>query len=181
MTEYLRNKNSKACHFQAGFTLIEMCFVILISGLFSLTFLNYYKDYSEKQRIAATNEAITVSQGAVREYLSEEGRYPCPAAPDLPVTDPMYGQPDCTGANVAVVDGRDADGNGTPDQVLIGALPVKFLIQHYADFNLEMDVPITEASVLDGWGQKLTYAVTRSLADPSFVFNERNGDRKSVV
>jgi hypothetical protein len=122
------------------------------------------------------------------------GRYPCPARPDLPNTDPMAGVEDCTIAPVAGM--RDTNGDGLNDPVLIGAIPYRTLKAGgessstcYSKLNGTVvlctdpnaydpsEVNFKAASLndaLDPWGYQMTYAVSQAMTNTN-TFNYAYG------
>lgn len=154
MKKLLENKQNAAPKGQArntseGFTLIEIAIVTIISGIMFIPLFQMYQTYRSQQRIEVTIENIEISLSLVSSLLD---RYPCPADPELPPSDPNYGQEQCTaGGGVKVVAGAR-----TPaETVLIGAVPIR-AIKNNASGLLSDDF------ALDAWGNKLLYAVTTS-------------------
>lgn len=150
---------------QGGFTLVEIAFVVLISGLMAVIYTQSYFSYVESQRIARTEDSMDLSESALKEWLDLKKSYPCPADPRLPETHPNYGRADCSTTAIRVA-GRDADGDATPDPILVGAIPFRTLLDENGDGNTSdglRDIPLTASSSLDGWGNKLTYAITENL------------------
>ncbi len=166
-----------------GFTLVEMAMVLILFGLISSTVMVGLSLYLSDRTQSRTIEAMKKSKTAVFLFQVDQRHYPCPADPTLGPGDAGYGVADCTGANIITMMGRDTgndDGNGDPCDangdvpILIGALP--FATMQDPDGNINTnDAPYEEfvtAHSMDGWGSKLTYAVTRDLTDypgaPSF-------------
>lgn len=126
----------------AGFTLLEMAIVMIVSGLIMASLVGVYSVYVQNQRLDAVAAKQSIITSTVFSYFSniENGRYPCPARPDLPIEDMMSGVEDCTILDpgyavgtclngICKAGGRDtfADADGDPDIVLIGAVPYKTL------------------------------------------------------
>lgn len=152
---------------QQGFTLVEMAFVMLIVGMMAVIYTQSYFRYLENQRIARTEEALDLAESALKEWLDLKKSYPCPADPRRPENHANYGRRDC-GATAIRVGGRDANEDGTPDPILVGAIPVMTMLDPNGDGNTAdglQDIPLTASDMLDGWGNKITYAVTESLTN----------------
>lgn len=159
-----------------GFTVIELSLVLLIFGLMSGTVLLGLKLYNAETIRAQTEEAVEIDQLAFLEFSGEENRYPCPANPALGPDDVGYGREDC---GLTPVPGqRDMDGDGNMDPVLIGAIPFLTMLDpdNDGDFDNDgvTDTPLTEAMTIDGWGNKLTYAVSALLVVPA-TFGQGKG------
>lgn len=166
-------KNSKT---QAGFTLLELAIVIIMSGLSMLMLTELMRAYTINGQHERTLENTRMAQRALREFFVVQKRYPCPADPTLVPSDNNYGleqcrsqadidaDPDgCIAGNYftlacTIVTSRDGDQNGNPDVVLIGILPFRTL------YNEVLDTPFSEYHKTDGYGTYLSYAVTEQMA-----------------
>ncbi|MGZ9097753.1 MAG: type II secretion system protein [Micavibrio sp.] len=177
-----------------GFTLIEMAMVSLIIGILLGPLLMLYRNSLSSHQIEVTEENLRASSEAITEFAGLNLRYPCPASLWLGPEDPNYGVPDCrdgTGysgftapstpgdchAGICRAFGRDADGDGSNDTILIGAVPVTVLNEGDPSgtppsFRNSIFLPASNA--LDGWKQKLTYAVSESMTD-STTFSPYRG------
>ncbi|PCI55279.1 MAG: hypothetical protein COB36_06550 [Alphaproteobacteria bacterium] len=166
-------KNSKT---QAGFTLLELAIVIIMSGLSMLMLTEFMRAYTINGQHARTLENTRMAQRALREFFVVQKRYPCPADPTLVPGDLEYGleqcriqadidaDPDgCIAGNYFTLActtfaSRDGDQNNQPDVVLIGILPFRTL------YNEVVDTPFSESHRIDGYGAYLSYAVTEQMA-----------------
>lgn len=152
-----------------GFTLTEMAMVMIISGTVMGMVLTALKMYNMSLAREATTDSLRQSRSAMMEFSrSNGGVYPCPADPTLAPGDAGYGVADCTAAGLITVPGRDVDGDGTGETVLIGMVPFTTMLPFLED------VDFSESEVIDGWGNKLEYAVTRSLTN-ALTFDDREG------
>lgn len=142
---------------QSGFTLIELSLVLIIVSLLILPLLAMYTNYVIGKRITDTNENIETSTNYISTFFSATGRYPCPADPALAPTAANYGVESCvvTGSIVSTPGLRTA-----ANTVLIGAVPIT-TIRNVLSAGDDGFFP--SASTLDGWDNRLTYAVTSSL------------------
>ncbi|MCC6598583.1 MAG: prepilin-type N-terminal cleavage/methylation domain-containing protein [Alphaproteobacteria bacterium] len=159
-------------HSQDGFTLVEMAIVFVIVGLVMLMGVGVVRNYYIHIQHQKTVDNIRMTQAALGEYLGIMGRYPCPADPTLPPADVNYGREqcrtsplpdDCAGTPAGIEctndDSRDVDGDGLPEVVMIGMLPSRDIQ------DLVTGTPFREAHILDGYGLRLTYAVTEAMTD----------------
>ncbi len=170
-----------------GFTLVELSFVLIIFGMIMLSVMTGFGLYSKQQALKQTEKSIDHSNAALLEYVATFGAYPCPADPTLgpgqlnygreqrvgglDYTDPGYDDADCAVASSVL--GKDVDKVPGGEPVLYGALPAVTIAERllqsgyiYADFG--------DVDSADGWGRKLTYAVTASLTKRS-LFDGLNG------
>lgn len=152
---------------QDGFTLIEMMIVIIIVSLLLgplITFVNlYFKEKAER----ITRENLATLSLAMGQYFSEFGHYPCPSRLTAKNTDDDFGsQTECVAIDLSGEGGFSsssssgkgcqdgictARGRRDGDPIKIGAVPHKVLGVPYAQ-------------TLDGYGNKITYAVTERYA-----------------
>lgn len=167
--------SEKRIYTQQGFTTIELAIVIIISGFISLMLLSVYSQHVEHERKQFTlNEALNLTGDTLVEYASSMQRYPCPAGPNLAPGDLNYGIERRSAGNpmeeCATVDGIIAVNNGRDGRtVYIGAVPSQTLVNDgFIDY-------FTPAMALDGWGNKLTYAVTRDLIAQNAELQENDG------
>ena len=151
-----RNQASNRC--RSGFTLIELSVVMVIIGLLTVALLKLYETYNKGAVITATSDNIKAANAALQKYQDDNGFYPCPADP----LDPRGMATDCAapvppGSGIRVVTGTGGR------EVRIGAMP---LLDRSGQTKL-----ISGSQTLDGWKNRLTYAVTTNMAiDPtSFV------------
>lgn len=172
-----------------GFTLVELCIVIMIFALTTGTVMYAFQTYTRQKAVEDTNQNMNNVNLALTEYRERNGGYPCPADPTLTVGMPGYGRevrtvpftnpnyfnspcvitpPIVSVPGVGDVDNADGDNNFTTgvDLVLIGALPIMTLMD--PDGNAQTADGVIEAAVadnagFDGWGNKLRYAVTEFL------------------
>jgi prepilin-type N-terminal cleavage/methylation domain-containing protein len=161
----------------SGFTLLEIAIVIMISGILLAPLAQLYTQYMKQKAWSETKENIDLANAAIMDYRLNNNRYPCPADRTLPRTDPNYGRELRNGANGSCViaggcnggaacrasNGYDTDNIGGPDNVLIGALPYTSLGINLIQSRLSSRV--SQKTALDGYDNKLEYAVSESLTD----------------
>ncbi len=158
-----------------GFTLVELAIVILIGGLFLSAIGHSYKIYMEKYFYNVNNYRLQQTRDSILLFQAGAGRLPCPADATLDPSDAGYGWEVCPPAGVCApgiecVDGRDVDGDGTPERVLIGAVPHNSILDLFENgpFADTAKFPDFAAySVIDAYRTKLRYAVTEGLTSSS--------------
>jgi prepilin-type N-terminal cleavage/methylation domain-containing protein len=166
---------------QKGFTLVELALVLIIFGLVLSAVMAGFTLYNKQATAGKTDEAMQNSDAALLEYVARFGVYPCPADPTLGPGDANYGREqrdgglapgdpgyddaDCIFPATAKL-GKDSDGDGTGDNILIGSIPSVTITERLLATNV-MDSDFTDHDSTDGWGRKLTYAVTERLTDLS--------------
>jgi type II secretory pathway pseudopilin PulG len=181
-------KNIKA------FTLIEFAIVMVVSGILLIGGIQiakiYYNDRIQNEMFERLNQADL----ALSAYLGNTSRYPCPASPVLPNSDPNAGVelsgPDCAALRDVLtpigtcIDGvckitgqrdTDADADILADPILIGAYPFKSIrraISSSIGFN--QDLGNTQNSI-DPFGFNITYAISAYMTDPGLIFNPNYG------
>ncbi len=173
-----------------GFSLIELAIAMLVIGLFMVPLMEQYKAYRESKAIedsGASNILISSALGDyyLATYVQPKSGYPCPADATLPPTDPKYGVGQCPAAAAPAVGSClngicRAKGNtlaydptvganlAINSNVLIGAVP-------FVDLKLPADVAV------DGWGRKITYAVTESMAKDNNIGQTFNRYRGAIM
>ncbi len=168
----------KTCKKNRGFTTIELSIVIIVFGMMMMGVMTAFQFYTMEQREERTQTAFKVSQASVQAFLGNERRYPCPASPTAARGSPQYGREQrnpITGRCIQIVGesfttSRDQDKRGDLDVVLVGSIPFKTMLDPNNDGSQEdkvtTGIPLTDASTYDGYGRRLTYAVTETLTDP---------------
>lgn len=157
MKNTLHNKTS--IYKQAGFTLVEMAIVVIISGFIFIplmaALLQKSRDDRHTENVASNIRIVK----AIDFFYKQNGRYPCPAHPDRAYGSSDFGAEDCT----------------VPGSVLTGALPTKTL-----------GLPFNQA--INEYGWKYIYSVTTNLTDASTFDNvnevkvvSTNGGNPSAV
>lgn len=139
---------------KCGFTLIEMSVVLLIIGLLVAPAIGVYDIYRTNQRIEQTDFSMQRSSDAIGGFLAAYGRYPCPASTTDVSGSINYGYENCAGgAGITTVDSlNNTTLTSANNDILIGSIPFRTL-------NLQ------ESETHDGYGNRLTYAVTQVLTN----------------
>ena len=123
----------------AGFTLVEICVVLIITGLLLAGAVQLYGMYLKKERFELNQARMEDAQEALADYFIRNGKLPCPAPRNLPRNAAEYGRSvnsgDCFGVSNGVLNGSQVKrvsatrdpGFGLPKDVLIGFLPARTL------------------------------------------------------
>ena len=175
---------------EKGFTLVELALVLIVFGLIVVSVMAGFTLYNKQSILERTASAVENSNSGLFEYVGNFGVYPCPADPTARPGDANYGRemrdttlppsdsnydlaPCATTPNIHEVPGADVEGDGTNEKVLIGALPAITIAERilgtdylYSNFS--------DRDSTDGWGRKLTYAVTKQLTQSS-SFDDTKG------
>ena len=125
---------------QAGFTLVEIAIVLVIFGLVLSALLLPLRAQREQAFLAQTDTALDVARQALLGFAQRNGRLPCPAT-NLGTA----AFPDDTGTSNPNVSG--------PCNQLVGFLPAATLGIQPAD---------AQGFALDGWNNRIRYAVTNA-------------------
>ena len=151
----------------AGFTLIEMAICILITGFLFIPLINLYTTSQFSKKLELTTDSISSMTSEITGFQARRGRFPCPANRTLNPGDVNYGLesniatvPACSGAMQGICfisssRDTDVDVDTVADPVIIGGVPVVAIRNAGGVF--------TDQSALDGWGNRLTYAVSARL------------------
>lgn len=154
---------------KAGFTLVEMAMVLVIIGLVVAPAVGLYNLYSAQQREDKTIMAMNAAWNAIDGFRSMYGRYPCPAPYNAIRTSSAYGHEALDAAGncddsltgiTSSVSFRSALPAGD-NEVFVGSIP-------FRQMNLREDL------ILDGYGARLTYAVTGIQTDDT-TYAANNG------
>lgn len=147
------DNDMKACTTgQQGVSLIAMSFLLMGLGLFSLPAIQIYKAQNNYAAKAETDEKIAHVQSALAHYMSQNGRYPCPAPLNAALDTDDFGVEVSSDCSVATAfDGTERAAGRGDRMVRTGAVPVRTL-------------GIPDSYSYDGYKQRLVYAVTEEYA-----------------
>ena len=137
---------------QTGFTLVEIAIVLVIFGLVLSALLLPLRAQREQAFFTQTNTALDVARQALLGFAQRNGRLPCPAT-NLGTA----AFPDDTGTS-------NPNGSGPCNQ-LVGFLPAATLGIQPAD---------AQGFALDGWNNRIRYAVTNANASAFTTNNAMN-------
>jgi prepilin-type N-terminal cleavage/methylation domain-containing protein len=175
-----------------GFTLIELCIVLVLGGLLAASLADGYRVYLAGQKIRMVNEQMLSIKQMLSAFASKNGgRFPCPADPALPSTSPLAGVENClvTGGVKSFTGAYDANNDGSllDDQILQGAIPYATLLQqistdgtnglslHNINANTLSAAFAPTTTSLDPWGRKIIYAVTKKITTAATAGTETYG------
>ncbi len=179
------NKNS------AGFTTIELAMVMIVFGMVFMTVMTAFSFYNREQVKAHTEEAFEASNAGLLAFQGYMRYYPCPADPSIPRGGVNYGmegprnaQGDCivSGGITRVTNpGVNQDNIPGDDPIFIGAIPFNTILPVLEDpdgtpnsGDEDNDIPLRDGTTYDGWGHKLVYAVSGTLANDD-TYNDNHG------
>ncbi len=128
-------------------TLIDVALLMTMLGLILVPLISQFNRWKIDNERGLTNQHYTAIDKAIEDFYFQKGRYPCPARLNINSTDAAYGQEACTDNTLKF----------SSNTVMIGAVPFATL-------------KIPPETNLDGWSNKITYAVTASQADPTAIF-----------
>ncbi len=154
-------KNGKNC--SSGFSLIEVSILLMILGILMVPFIRLLDLEMQDKIWSETSENPMVVRNALQKFALAYGRYPVPARRSASPGDADYGREfpigsvaTCSSTDTTVcrttAGSRDAVAPTGADPVLIGTVP-------FAALGLPYQFSV------DGYGRKLTYAVTESQTD----------------
>lgn len=118
-------------------TLIDVALLMTMLGLILVPLISQFNRWKIDNERGLTIQRYASINKAISDYYFENDSYPCPARPDAKPEDADYGQAAC----------GNPDLNFSGNTVMIGAVPFATL-------------KIPTETGLDGWSNKITYAVT---------------------
>lgn len=164
MTITLKIRDHLSC--SKGMTLIDLAIALVVLGLLIVPFAQIAKNRDFTVRDGNTRANMGSIQAALDQYYFVNNSYPCPADPTLNAqslpADGEYGLAlidPAAPAGVSPCTGTAVDMGG---DLMVGAIPFK-------DLKLPIDAG------LDGWKNKLTYAVSGQLTRTDQPFNPSAG------
>jgi len=153
---------NKTDHSKA-FTLIEICIVIIILGFLVAGAAAALNQYYKHVRIKTTVDNIATVESSLHDFFANYGFYPCPASPAAKAGDSDFSASlNCTlAADLAKLStANNAAGLG----VVSGVIPSQARVQDPTDPTKTIIVTVVPyAKTMDGWGRRLTYAVTKDM------------------
>lgn len=157
---------------EGGFSLLEMSILLIIVGILAVPAIEAYNQYKDRTNRQQNRDRVGLVSGALAEFFASNGRYPCPADPQLGPGAPNYGvetinallndcivSPGMREVNSATIptgafnnpDDWNLNGTNADDRIVIGSVPFATL-----------RIPVLNSE--DTFGSKLVYAVTKNMA-----------------
>jgi hypothetical protein len=165
---------------QGGYNLLQMAMSILILGILAGSFIQIYNNYNQEKIRRTSYENLQLAMNTIHSFRVSNGSVPCPSPINDGRATATYGTSvNCNaGAIAALAPGQCAAGicieesprttlpDGTPltaaeRRVVVGALPFRAL-------------QIDEKKAVDGYGNRLVYAVTQTMT-VQLTVDERKG------
>lgn len=146
-------------HARAGFSLIELSVVLSILSIIAVMGLELTANYMDRTAYKVTQQRLDMIDKALVAYRQANNKLPCPANQTLTPSDACYakecsgpGAQPCTAANGAT----PCSGNtGTCRSASISTGNI-----YYGDVPVR-DLGLPLSTLLDGYGNRIYYAVTR--------------------
>jgi prepilin-type N-terminal cleavage/methylation domain-containing protein len=154
------NRLLKKYNASSGFSLLELSVVLLILALLITGGMAL-----SLQRIEIAKKDVTVRrmnniEKALAVFLAKNGRLPCPASPSQLSSNTTFGAEQISTVSlpaVCITANTDiASANLSSDTLYQGAVPI-------------MSLGLSDSHMLDGWGNKLSYAVQRTFINNNFT------------
>ena len=163
---------------QSGFTLVEISIAIIIVGLLITPLFKLYETYLTEKQVRETRETIELIVTEMETYRNIQGAYPCPAPMNEARNSASNGRAmnsnDCSAAyftGLPQVPGECSGGiclksstRAATSDIILGTVPFR-------------ELQMNEESVLDGYGNRLLYAVTQDLTNITSFNSEAGGIR----
>lgn len=142
-------QNIKDSH---GFTMFELLVVMIVSGLILTMVLTASSQYIKQKKVKDTISNVELAELAIKNFYVSYGYYPCPARGNAKSGDPDYAQSSSGCATTA-------------DAIFVGTVPSFAPNPFFGEVNEPEYVKVIgDGMAIDGWGRRLSYAVTSSLA-----------------
>ena len=158
-----------------GFSLIELSVALIIIGLIMgplFTYLNlYYKEKAQRE----TMENLNNVSMALSQYFKDTGHYPCPAPIDLGPRDSAAGtEGECSAENSGTTTRQRRPGSCRNGICTVSGHDNLEGFDQFEDINQNIKIGgipyralgIPYEQTIDGYGNKITYAVTERYATP---------------
>jgi hypothetical protein len=131
----------------AGNTLVSILFFLLALGLIGKPAMDFYESWKDRKAISETNDRLAAIDLAIRNYVTANGRYPCPAQMTAGFDTPNFGVEQLAECNTdtEILVRRTLGHDGLA--VRAGAVPVRTL-------------GLPDLSIADGYGHRYIYTIT---------------------
>ncbi len=146
----------------SGYTLIELCLVVLILSLLAAAAARYSTSATAARNTAELNNTLKTIEEALRSYSATYARLPCPSDITLADNSASFGNEvgtagdgNCAGYNFinsgADPDAADPDYVASTNYVVAGGVPTK---------TLKLD----DRFAYDPWGRRLLFALDKRIS-----------------
>ncbi len=164
---------------QKGYTLVEMGLVVVLLGIAFAAAIPIYSLYLKERAQSTTEEKMVDVKDEIEKYRDRTGAYPCPAAIDLKEGDPNYGISAANCSTSALAAGSCSNGICAEDGVLqvtdsSNNLYTPKVLRGMIPF---LTLGMRERDAHDGYGNRISYAVTQKLTDPLTYDEDEGGIR----
>ena len=168
-----RKKKNK----ESGFTLIEISIAIIVIGLLITPLFTLYDTYITEKRLRDTNDTIQTVSTSLELFRDLNGFYPCPAPMDSTPNDTVRVNGRAQPCDAAVFTAASQDPGDCVDGICLKSsdrtdITASDIVMGTIPFR---DIQMTEAESLDGYGNRLLYAVTQDLTDITTFDSTRGG------
>ena len=130
---------SSAPSFGKGFSLVELAIALVIIALVLVLFIGASSGFISSKRNEVTMVKLKAIENAIALFVAQNKRLPCPADGNIPA-----------GVALSGVEERDGGGDCINNQIR-GVVPA-------------LTLGMSEADVLDGWNNRITYRVYSGVA-----------------
>ena len=168
-----KQRQSYAYSSDAGMGMIPLAILVMSIGFFIVAAIKFYDIYREQEAMRSTTARVEYVQQALRQFVIDNGRYPCPASLTAAPDTAMYGVEvaggpgfdDCRLDDMGTLaTGQTFRSQGIDGlDVRTGAVPVRAL-------------HIEDKYMVDGWNSRFIYAVTEQEASPDALLDGTGGD-----
>ena len=158
MLKQIKNKDS-------GFSLVEIAIAMIVLGVLAAGIMQSLKATAVQSKIDQTNSATFAITDSLSKFISENVRYPCPAASNIAQSEAGYGvETDCSNTTQVAIGACGfgycvvASPSDPNVRIRIGTIPGKTL-------------NIDKKDTIDAQNNQFTYAVTETQATNNYVEN----------
>lgn len=131
---HMYRRMSPSCQHSKGFSLVELALSLVIIALVLVLFIGASSSFISSKRNEATTVKLKAIETAIALFVAQNKRLPCPADGTIPAGTALSGVEDPVG-------GGDCNNNQVN-----GVVPA-------------LTLGMSEADVLDGWNNRITYRV----------------------
>lgn len=138
-----------------GFSLFELFIVLIIVSLIIGCSLRLHKKMNNSAKIIATKSKMEIIDRALKDYVLKYRKLPCPAGINIKTSSNNFGEE--IESNGVCVE-NSTHGTFKKNSIFVGTIPTKVL-------NIKKD------DIIDGWDNKIIYAVESKFTENIFSEN----------